>query len=197
MAFEATAPEPPKKGPSIIIQGAVLLVLSLAAAGGGWFAGMQLRASDAPAEPQSTAPVKVQVEPMAGTGEAGADGHGGGAEEAKGSADAPGEEVARDEEGNIILIPRLVPLEPVTTNLAAPRDVWVRMELAIVFTAPPAPEMLRAIHDDIMAYMRTVTLQQVNGASGFRHLKTDLEERARIRSDGLATELLIRTLLFE
>jgi flagellar FliL protein len=57
--------------------------------------------------------------------------------------------------------------------------------------------MVRTIHEDILAYMRTVTLQQVQGASGFRHLKTDLEERARIRSDGLATQLMIRTLLFE
>jgi flagellar FliL protein len=146
--------------------------------------------------------VKVQVDPIPGQeaeGEGG-DGHGGG-DAHGGEADAHGEaasdDVARDEEGKPILIPRLVPLEPVTTNLAAPRDIWVRMELSIIFSAPPPPEMVRTIHEDILAYMRTVTLQQVQGASGFRHLKTDLEERARIRSDGLATQLMIRTLLFE
>jgi flagellar FliL protein len=180
-----------KKGSSTVIQAVVLLVLTLAAAGGGWFSGMQLHSSDGEASTAET--MKIQVDPVPGTpaaeeaaGALGGDAHGG-------SQDG----VARDEDGNIILIPRLVPLEPVTTNLAAPRDIWVRMELAIVFSAPPPPQLVRLIHEDILAYMRTVTLQQVQGASGFRHLKTDLEERARIRSDGLATQLMIRTLLFE
>ncbi|WP_187968115.1 flagellar basal body-associated FliL family protein [Aquibium microcysteis] len=191
MAAEATD-STARKGPSTIIQLVVLLVLTIAAAGGGWFSGMQLKSGSEGEEPAET--VKIQVDPVPGSPEAeeAAAAHGGGHAE-EGAPD----DVARDENGNIILIPRLVPLEPVTTNLAAPRDIWVRMELAIVFSAPPPPQLVRTIHEDILAYMRTVTLQQVQGASGFRHLKTDLEERARIRSDGLATQLMIRTLLFE
>ena len=180
-----------KKGPSTVIQIAVLLVLTVAAAGGGWFSGMQLHSGSEADEPAET--VKVQVDPVPGSPEAEEAAKANGGEAAGEGQDG----VARDENGNIILIPRLVPLEPVTTNLAAPRDIWVRMELAIVFSAPPPPQLVRTIHEDILAYMRTVTLQQVQGASGFRHLKTDLEERARIRSDGLATQLMIRTLLFE
>lgn len=179
-----------KKGPSTVVQAVVLLVLTIAAAGGGWFSGLRLHSDEGSADLTET--MKIQVDPLPGSVEA--------EEAARASASGAqgGEDgVARDENGNIMLIPRLVPLEPVTTNLAAPRDIWVRMELAIVFTAPPPPQMVRAIHEDILAYMRTVTLQQVQGASGFRHLKTDLEERARIRSDGLATQLMIRTLLFE
>ena len=45
--------------------------------------------------------------------------------------------------------------------------------------------------------MRTVKLHQIEGASGFQHLKADLEERAAIRSDGHVKQVLIRTLLFE
>jgi flagellar FliL protein len=45
--------------------------------------------------------------------------------------------------------------------------------------------------------MRTVKLPQVEGASGFQHLKEDLEERARIRSGGRVKKILIKTLLFE
>ena len=180
-----------KKGPSTVIQAVVLLVLTIAAAAGGWFSGVRLQTGTGGDVPADT--VKIQVDPLPGSVEA---------EQAAqanptGSSGGGQDGVARDENGNIILIPRLVPLEPVTTNLAAPRDIWVRMELAIVFSAPPPPQLVRTIHEDILAYMRTVTLQQVQGASGFRHLKTDLEERARIRSDGLATQLMIRTLLFE
>lgn len=180
-----------KTGPSTVVQAVVLLVLTIAAAGVGWFSGITLHSDQESGDLAET--MKIQVDPLPGSVEA---------EEAaqagvSGSYGGGQDGVARDENGNIILIPRLVPLEPVTTNLAAPRDIWVRMELAVIFSAPPPPQLVRAIHEDILAYMRTVSLQQVQGASGFRHLKTDLEERARIRSDGLATQLMIRTLLFE
>jgi flagellar FliL protein len=42
-----------------------------------------------------------------------------------------------------------------------------------------------------------VKLAQVEGASGFQHLKADLEERAAVRSGGKVRKILIRTLLFE
>lgn len=45
--------------------------------------------------------------------------------------------------------------------------------------------------------MRTVKLDQIQSASGFRHLKSDLEERADIRSDGRIKRVLIKTFLFE
>jgi flagellar FliL protein len=37
----------------------------------------------------------------------------------------------------------------------------------------------------------------MEGASGFLHLREDLDERAGIRSGGLAKRILIRTLLLE
>lgn len=171
---------PPKKGPPVIVQAGVLVVITLLAVGGGWFAGAHLRHS-APEEP---APVKV--EPVRGAG----GGHG----EAKGGH---GGEKAGDAGEAVQLTPRLVPLDPITTNLAAPAEMWVRMELSVVFSSPPPPDLTIQIHQDILAYMRTVTLQQMQGGSGFRHLKADLEERAQLRSGGLATRLMIRTLVFE
>ncbi|MEX0404186.1 flagellar basal body-associated FliL family protein [Aquibium sp. LZ166] len=179
MSLDATDAASQKKGPSMMVQVAVLVVLTLVAVGGGWFAGINLRGGE-PAEPE---PIKIAVEPLPGEAGEGAEaGHG---------------EEGGGEDGEIKLIPRLVPMEPITTNLAAPSDIWVRMEISIVFSAPPPPDLVRTIHQDLLAYMRTVSLQQVQGASGFQHLKTDLEERAQIRSEGLATQLMIRTLLFE
>ncbi len=166
-----------KKGPSLIVQLGVMAVLTLLAVGGGWVAGMYLK-TGSEAEPATQ---KVSVEPV--VPETPDEAHGG--------------EDEQESDGEARPVPRLVPLEPITTNLSAPADIWVRMELSMVFAATPDPELVRSIHQDILAYMRTVTLQQVQGASGFQHLKTDLEERARIRSNGLARELVIRTLLFE
>lgn len=88
-------------------------------------------------------------------------------------------------------------LEPVTTNLAGPSNTWVRIEMALIFDGRPDPAIAQAIQQDVLAYLRTVKVHQVEGASGFQHLKTDLEERAAIRSDGKVTGILIRTLLFE
>lgn len=88
-------------------------------------------------------------------------------------------------------------LEPITTNLADPVDIWARMELALVFNDVPDPLLAEQVHQDFLAYLRTVKARQIQGASGFQHLKTDLEERARIRSDGRVTQVLVRTILFE
>jgi len=57
--------------------------------------------------------------------------------------------------------------------------------------------MTETIHQDLLAFLRTLKMYQVEGASGYQHLKADLQERAAIRSDGHAKDVLIRTLLFE
>lgn len=91
----------------------------------------------------------------------------------------------------------VVYLEPITTNLAGPGGNWVRIELALVFEGPSDLLTAQTVHQDILAYMRTVKMHQVEGASGFQHLRSDLEERAAIRSGGKVSGILIRTLLFE
>lgn len=89
------------------------------------------------------------------------------------------------------------PLPSILTNLAAPKDVWVRMELAVVAKESVDDEMLENIHQDLLAYMRTVKLHHVSGPSGFLNLRAELDDRASIRSNGAVGKVLIRTLLFE
>ncbi len=92
---------------------------------------------------------------------------------------------------------RILPLEPLTTNLADPTDIWIRLELALVFADTPDPEVGELIHQDILAYLRTVKARQIEGPSGFQYLRSDFDERARVRSDGRVKQVLIRTMLFE
>ncbi|HEV7252935.1 MAG TPA: flagellar basal body-associated FliL family protein [Mesorhizobium sp.] len=159
----------PKKGPSLVVQGGVLLMLTLLAAGMGWFAGGRLGPSTPPAQAALAA------------GDAHGEAEGAHGEE---HAAAPGH-------------PTIIPLAPINTNLAAPDDVWVRMDLSLEFREAPEPGLADSIHQDILAFIRTVKLHQVEGASGFMHLRADLDERAKIRSGGKASRVLIRTLLFE
>lgn len=94
----------------------------------------------------------------------------------------------------------LLDLPPVITNLADPASAWIRLQAAIVYDnkAVPKPQMLAAqIGEDILAYMKTVTLAQIGGASGLEHLREDLNERAAIRSDGHVREVIIQTVVVQ
>ena len=51
------------------------------------------------------------------------------------------------------------------------------------------------LNEDILAYVRTLTLEQIQGASGLESLRDDLNERAQLRSDGKVRELLIEMLV--
>ena len=168
MAVTEVSAPPVAKGPSLIVQAAVLLVMTAAAVGGGWFAGGYL-GKEAGQE------VATAAEPAAAAE---------GGEEVKAGEEAPAN-------------PLLVPLEVMTTNLAAPSKVWARLELSLLLDEPLSQDMVETIHQDLFAYVRTLKLHQIEGASGFQHLKADLEERARIRSDGHVKQILVRTLLFE
>jgi len=98
-------------------------------------------------------------------------------------------------EGNVVRR-----LEPVITNLAAPPGAWIRLEASLVFAGEPPKEqdeLAARISEDILAYLRTVRLDQIEGPSGFLHLREDLSERASIRSDGLVREIVIGALVVE
>lgn len=172
--FDDAPPAP--KGPSLVVQIAVLAGLTVVAVGGGWFAGGHLRGGETAAAPEAATPAPVS-------------GHGPPKAE-HGAADGESQTGQR----NLLI----VPLAPITTNLAEPADVWLRLEVSVVFDkAPEDPGLADSIHQDLLAYMRTIKLHQVEGASGFLHLREDLEERAAIRSGGLAKRVLIRTMLLE
>ncbi|HBF30421.1 flagellar basal body-associated FliL family protein [Rhizobium sp.] len=91
----------------------------------------------------------------------------------------------------------IVQLDPITTNLAYPSDSWVRMEVALVFNGPIDVKLASDIHQDIMAYMRTVNLQQIAGPRGFSYLKDDLQERVDLRSEGRVSKIMFRTFVIE
>jgi flagellar FliL protein len=91
-------------------------------------------------------------------------------------------------------------LAPIVTNLREPRDTWVRLEAAVVFEDEALAgndALIAEIGGDLLAYLRTVSLAQVEGASGLLHLREDLTERAAVRSQGGVRELVVKTLIFQ
>jgi flagellar protein FliL len=91
-------------------------------------------------------------------------------------------------------------LSPVITNLAGPKGTWIRLEAAIIVTPDGGQEdnvLLGKISEDVVAYLRTVHMGQIEGANGFQNLREDLNERARVRSGGRVRELVIQSLVVE
>ncbi|MEK1888888.1 MAG: flagellar basal body-associated FliL family protein [Phyllobacterium sp.] len=162
MSAVAEEPALAPKGPSLIALVAVVVILTLIAAGGGWFLGGKLglakqEAAETPAEVSR----KPQPEDMpAGT---------------------------------------VVPLKPILTNVKIPQNVWLRMEAGVV--ARPgekiADELAATITGDFMAFLRTVNLMQLRGPAGLEYLRTDLEERAKMRSEGKIDKVYIWALVME
>lgn len=179
VASAGTGARPAKGGTSLVVQLAVILLLTLAAAAAGWFSGASLGSSSAPRPTDGSGKAEPAKPEAAGTSEASR--HGG----------------DNDEDTAPVLRPGVVQLQPITTNLAAPSAVWIRLEIAVVFDGDTDAGIADQIHQDLMAYVRTLSLPQIEGASGFRHLRADLEDRAAIRSGGRVRKILIRTLLFE
>ena len=92
------------------------------------------------------------------------------------------------------------PLAPVLSNLADAKGPWVRIEASLVVDGQATPDLQvlgRKVEEDMLAFLRTVSLAQIEGASGFQHLREDLNERARIRGGDTVRELIIQSLIVE
>ena len=95
---------------------------------------------------------------------------------------------------------RLRKLSTVVTNLASPPGIWARVEASIVadnLGEEEASVLAARIGEDIVAYLRSTSLTQIEGARGLQYLREDLNERAAVRSEGRVRELIIETLVVQ
>jgi flagellar FliL protein len=91
-------------------------------------------------------------------------------------------------------------IDPVITNLAEPSDVWVRLETAMIFDNGKLenPDVTAAeIQQDIMSYLRTMSLAQFESPSALQHLREDLNERVAVRTGGQVKELILKALIVQ
>jgi flagellar protein FliL len=114
----------------------------------------------------------------------------------------PAQSQAKAADANSVTAPmsNLLDLPPVVTNIGSPQETWVRLETSMIFDTSEVkhPDSLAAeIGADLLAYMRTVTLAQIQGPIGLQNLRQDLNERAAARSGGQVKELVIKTLVVQ
>ena len=95
----------------------------------------------------------------------------------------------------------MLPLETIVVNLAGPDNRWLRFEGVVVFTGSAAKEnsasLPKYIMDDLVGFLRRTTLSQLDTAAGLEFLRDDMEELVRLRSNGRANTVLIKTLVVE
>jgi flagellar protein FliL len=175
-----------KKGPSTVMLIVALLVITLVAGGAGFGVSATMLTP--------AAMVTAAVPDSAAHGEKPANDHGAAKDEHGTPADGRGGgEPTADAMENMVVFD----IQPITTNLGDPSDIWIRMELSLVFGGEADEIIAETVHQDIIAYMRTMRLYNLQGGSGYQHLIEDLEERAAIRSEGHVKRVLVRTLILE
>lgn len=181
MADEAEPKEGAKKKGGMVPLIAALAVLTLVGGGGGWFIGGMLAAKLQPEAAAAKAEAAKEAETAAKEA-------GGKKEEGK-----PGEGLPKiSTEANGV-----VQLEPITTNLAYPSENWIKLDVALLFKGPPDVKLAESIHQDILGYLRTVSLQQIEGPRGFEYLRDDIQERVDLRSEGRVAKVMFRTFVIE
>lgn len=170
---EAADASAKKKGSPLIMTIAGVAVLTILGGGGGWLLGTMV----APKIKAATEVQQAAAQPAAG---------------AEGKKGEPAGLPRIDAEANGI-----VQLDPITSNLAYPSTNWIRLEVALMFKGPPDTKMAEDIHQDILAYIRTVSLQQIEGPRGFQYLRDDIQERVDLRSEGRVSKVMFRTFVIE
>lgn len=175
-----------KKGGGLVVTIIIVLVLSLIAGGGGWFLGKSISDKFITQEKKDEIAKKAAEQAEIAAAEAGGEKKGGGKKEEGG-----GVPKLANEENNVVA------LEPITSNLAYPSQSWVRLEVALLFGDKPDEKTAEEVHQDIMAYIRTVSLQQIQSARGFEYLRQDIKERAALRTEGRVKDVMFRTFVVQ
>jgi flagellar FliL protein len=94
---------------------------------------------------------------------------------------------------------KLVAMTPIVVNLAQPQDVWMRIEASLLVQGIDfgADVLAGQVAEDFVAYLRTSTLAQFEGPSGFQNLREDFIDRAKIRDPEHVKDVIIHGVVIE
>lgn len=171
------------KGAGVMAFMVMSLLLTLVGAGAGFTVGTLIRSL-----PQEQAEVPPGREPPAGDPHAAAP--------ARPATGSPREEPGGGEEVGL----KVQAFPPVLTTLAAPPGRWVRLEGVALLrgeTHEPPEYLAERAAEQVLTYLRTVRLDQIEGPSGVLGLREDLDEMVKVLSDGQVQGILLHGLVVE
>ncbi len=178
----------------------VVFLLSIAGAGAGFTVGTLISGEPEPAAEEAEAkPEEPAKEEDAHAAKPADDGHGAKAEHGEATEEAATEEAEPEEEPLDLHALKVTRFPPVLTTLAEPKGKWIRLEGAILSAEGETPPELLAEKsgEQILAYLRTLRLSQIEGPSGYLGLKSDLNETVKVLSGGEVKGVLIHGLVVE
>ena len=95
---------------------------------------------------------------------------------------------------------RLVEIPPIITNLKKPTGSWIRVESKAVANTDAIENeaaLTQRLSQDILMYLRTLSIADIDSSNGLLQVRTDLNDIARIRSKGTLDEVVSQGLIVE
>lgn len=179
MEPEENGEEAPEEKSQLVPTIIGFVVITLIAAGAGWFLGGDFSTRGLPEE--KVASVVVKKADL----ESGGGGHG---------------EEGGDDEGEKHSGPTVAMLSPIVSSLNDPNGLWIRLEVAVIFGEGKHYEGeidKISLQNDIVAYLRSIDSDLISGPSGFIHFHEDLVDRVRMSTSGRAVDIKILSLVAE
>lgn len=92
-----------------------------------------------------------------------------------------------------------IAMPPIIMTIGTDQKTNVRLDLSIIAVHGTAKEtpLSSEVREDVVAFLRGLKLEDLEGGRGFLNLRAQLDERARIRGRGVILGLLIGGLIFQ
>lgn len=185
---------------NLVTTAVIILLLTLMGAGVGFTVGVFLKPVEPPADSIAVSDAKKDEAPSGDqSGEKSAHSAEAASVDKEGDPAPPPEPLAGDEEPLSADL-AVVPFPPVVTALANPRGKWIRLEGAVLVRSEsktPPEQIGQRAAEQMLTYLKTVNLSDIEGPSGFLALRHDLNDTVRALSDGSVRGVLIHGLIVE
>lgn len=115
-------------------------------------------------------------------------------------AAAPDPHAKPKEEKKVESSEAVVDLAPIHVSLGTADRHKLRFDASLVLKAgggADATVLSKRIASDILVYLRTLSIDQIDSAAGLEFVREDVLEIAQLRSKGEVTDVLLRSLMLE
>jgi flagellar FliL protein len=87
----------------------------------------------------------------------------------------------------------------IITDLGTDPKMRARLDVSIIVAhgTPASTTLVGEVREDMIAYLKGLTVADIQGVRGFQNLREQLDDRARVRGRGVVLGLLIGGLVLE
>lgn len=92
-----------------------------------------------------------------------------------------------------------VALDPIISSIGPNDKTKMRLEVSMIVNKSGAssPLLKKEMTEDIIAFLRSISMEDISGSRGFQNLREDLDDLAQVRGRGAVYGLLISGFVVE